>query len=377
MNKNTQNKINFFLSVLDERFRNGEEYFLGIDISFKSGTKTFPAQVKKDGDGFVFIHNAENTRFEWNLITNACANYDAMKLIYKERGTNAVIEASDRNVTLKYEDSAQNEEETTATVKNNRNYLIKPPKANVLLKEIGIMGENGKIKNDMVRKYNQIDHFVELISDHLKRLDGKVEVLDCACGKSYLSFALNYYLKDVLKKDCHVTGVDYSDIVINASKKSAQNMGYSNMTFVKADLTDYKVTTPPDVVISLHACDIATDMAIAAGINNGAKAIFAVPCCHKELLGQYSYEEFAPLLKHGIFKARMADLLTDSLRCLLLEASGYTVTAQEYISPVETPKNLLIKAFRDGNRQKEAKEEYFRLKEILGVTPKLETLIKL
>lgn len=377
MNKNTQSKTNFFLTVLDERLRNGKEYFLNIDISFKSGTKTFPATVKKEGEDFVFIHNANKEKFEWKLIVDAMANYDSMLLVYKERGTNAVIEASDRNVTLKYEDSAETEEETTSTVKNSRNYLIKPPKANTLLKEIGIMGENGKIKNDMVRKYNQIDHFVELISDHLKRLDGKVEVLDCACGKSYLSFALNYYLRDVLKKDCHVTGVDYSEVVIKASKKSAENMGYSNMTFVKADLTDYKVTTPPDVVISLHACDIATDMAIAAGINNGAKAIFAVPCCHKELLGQYSYEEFAPLLKHGIFKARMADLLTDSLRCLLLEACGYTVTAQEYISPVETPKNLLIKAFKDGKRQNEAKEEYFRLKEMLGVTPKLETLIKL
>lgn len=377
MNKNTQNKISFFLSVLEERFQNGEEYFLGIDISFKSGTKSFPAKAVKEGDSFVFIHNAQKSDFTWSLIPKAAENYDSMRLIYKERGTNAVITADDRNVTLKYEDSAQDTQEVTSTVQNNRDYLIKPPKANVLLKAIGIMGENGKIKNDMVRKYNQIDHFVELISDHLKRLDGKVEVLDCACGKSYLSFALNYYLKDVLKKECHVTGVDYSDIVIKASKKSAENMGYSNMTFVKADLTNYKVTTPPDVVISLHACDIATDMAIAAGINNGAKAIFAVPCCHKELLGQYSYSEFDPILKHGIFKARMADLLTDSLRCLLLEASGYTVTAEEYISPVETPKNLLIKAFRDGKRQKEAKEEYFKLKEILSVAPKLETLIKL
>ena len=377
MNKNTQSKTSFFLTVLDERLRNGKEYFLNIDISFKSGTKSFPAQVKREGEELVFIHNAEKKSFQWKHITDAMLNYDSMKLIYKERGTNAVIEASDRNVTLKYEDSAENTEEITSTVKSNRDYLIKPPKANVLLKEIGIMGENGKIKNDMVRKYNQIDHFVELISDHLNRLDGKVEVLDCACGKSYLSFALNYYLRDVLKKECHVTGVDYSDVVIKASKKSAENMGYSNMTFIKADLTDYKVTTPPDVVISLHACDIATDMAIAAGINNGAKAIFAVPCCHKELLGQYSFDVLAPLLKHGIFKARLADLLTDSLRCLLLEACGYTVTAQEYISPVETPKNLLIKAFKDGKRQQEAKEEYLKLKELLNVTPKLETLINL
>ena len=147
------------------------------------------------------------------------------------------------------------------------------------------------------------------------------------------------------------------------------------MTFIEADLTVFRPEKAPDVVISLHACDTATDMAIAAGINAGAKAIFAVPCCHKELLSQYSYEPFAPLLKYGIFKARQADLLTDSLRCLLLEAAGYSVTAQEYISPVETPKNLLIKAYKDGKNSKKAREEYFELKKMLGINPKLAVLI--
>ena len=375
MKSNSINKLSFYLQMLKARFGSGE-YFIEMNISFTSGTKQFPAYVKKDGEKLVLSFLGTKKDFEWKEIENIAKDYDAMVLIYKERGTDAIINADDRNVTLKYDDIAPIEKNTTATV-GERQYLIAPPKANDLLKEIGIMGQNGKIKNDMVRKYNQIDHFVELIADYLKKLDGKIEVLDCACGKSYLSFALNYYLKDVLKKDCHVTGVDYSEIVIEASKKSAKNLGYNNMTFVKADLTTYIPDRKPDVVISLHACDTATDMAIGAAINAGAKAIFAVPCCHKELLGQYSYEPFAPLLKHGIFKARQADLLTDSLRCLLLEASGYSVTAQEYISPVETPKNLLIKAFKDGKNAKKATKEYYELKKMLGITPKLETLIKL
>lgn len=375
MKSNSINKLSFYLQMLKARYGNGE-YFIEMNISFKSGTKQFPASVKKDGEKLVLSFSGTKKEFDWKEIENIAKDYDAMVLVYKERGTDAIITADDRNVTLKYDDIAPIEKNTTATV-GERQYLIAPPKANALLKEIGIMGQNGKIKNDMVRKYNQIDHFVELIADYLKKLDGKIEVLDCACGKSYLSFALNYYLKDVLKKDCHVTGVDYSEIVIEASRKSAKNLGYNNMTFVKADLTTYTPEKKPDVVISLHACDIATDMAIGAAINAGAKAIFAVPCCHKELLGQYSYEPFAPLLKHGIFKARQADLLTDSLRCLLLEASGYSVTAQEYISPVETPKNLLIKAFKDGKNAKKATKEYYELKKMLGITPKLETLIKL
>ena len=375
MKSNSINKLSFYLQMLRARYGDGE-YFIEMNISFKSGTKQFPASVKKDGEKLVLSFSGTKKDFDWKEIENIAREYDAMTLVYKERGTDARINADDRNVTLKYDDIAPIEKNTTATV-GERQYLIAPPKANDLLKEIGIMGKNGKIKNDMVRKYNQIDHFVELIADYLKRLDGKIEVLDCACGKSYLSFALNYYLKDVLKKDCHVTGVDYSEVVIEASKKSAKNLGYNNMTFVKADLTTYTPERKPDVVISLHACDTATDMAIGAAINAGAKAIFAVPCCHKELLGQYSYEPFAPLLKHGIFKARQADLLTDSLRCLLLEASGYSVTAQEYISPVETPKNLLIKAFKDGKNAKKATREYYELKKMLGITPKLETLIRL
>lgn len=377
MNKNVQNKIAFFLSVLKGRFEGGKDYFIGADITFKSGTKSFPAAVRREGEDFFFICGAEKKPFEWEMIVRAAANYDAMRLVYRERGTNAVIDADERNVTLRYEDCAECDEEEISSVKSDREYFIKPPKANALLKEIGIMAENGKIKNDMIRKYNQIDHFVELVSDYLKRLDGKVEVLDCACGKSYLSFALNYYLRDVLKKDCHVTGVDYSDTVIRASRKAAENIGYKNMTFVKADLKNFKPALKPDAVISLHACDTATDMALAAGINNGAKAIFAVPCCHKELLGQYSFPEFEPIIKHGVFKARLADLVTDALRCLILEASGYSVTVNEYISPVETPKNLLIRAFYDGKRSAEARAEYFALKEALNVEPTLERLVGL
>lgn len=375
MNSSSINKLSFYIEMLKARYGSGD-YFKEIEITLKSGTKTFPAGVTKDNDTLYLTYGGEKKVFSWVDICEISKEYDSLFLIYRERGTNAVINADNKNVTLKYEDSALSEESTTATV-GKREYLIAPPKANDLLKEIGIMGQNGKIKNDMIRKYNQIDHFVELIADHLKSLNGKIEVLDCACGKSYLSFALNYYLCDVLKKDCHVTGIDYSETVINASKRSAKNLGYSNMTFIQADLTEYVPEKKPDVVISLHACDTATDLAIAAGINSGARAIFAVPCCHRELLGQYSYEPFSPLLKHGIFKARQADLITDSVRCLLLEAMGYSVTAQEYISPVETPKNLLIKAFKDGKGSRTATEDYLKIKKMLGINPKLETLIKL
>ncbi|MGN1097845.1 MAG: class I SAM-dependent methyltransferase [Clostridia bacterium] len=368
------NQLKVYLMMLSGRFGGGE-YFIDAEISFKSGTKIFPAKVEKSENGLTIAHGGGVKPFVWADVASLAQNYDSMTLVYRERGTNAILTADDRGASLKYEDSAAAPQAETATV-GTREYLIAPPKAAPLLKEIGIMTAEGKIKNDMVRKYNQIDHFVELVSDYLKRLGDNVEVLDCACGKSYLSFALNYYLKDVLKKNCHVTGVDYSEVVINASRRMAENLGYGNMTFIRADLTDFTPNRRPDVVISLHACDTATDMAIAAGINNGAKAIFAVPCCHRELLNSYSYAPFEGILRHGIFKARQADLLTDGMRCLLLEAAGYTVTAQEYISPVETPKNLLIRAFKDKAPSKRAREEYYKLKEMLGAGIRLEKLIE-
>ena len=375
MKANIISRVSFYLKMLEARFGKGE-YFIEMKISFKSGTKEFPAAVKMEDGKLFMLFMGQNTPFSWDDIEKILPDYDAMRLVYRERGTDCTITADDKNAAMKYSDSAPEQTFETATV-TKRQYLISPPKANALLTQIGIMGKNGKIKNDMIRKYNQIDHFIELAADYLKKLSGEIEVLDCACGKSYLSFAMNYYLRDCLKKRCYVTGVDYSKTVIEASRKSACELGYSNMTFIETDLNYFIPKRTPDIVISLHACDTATDLAIAAGINGGAKAMFIVPCCHKELLAQYSYAPFEPLLKHGVFRARQADLIRDSLRCLILEACGYSVIAQEYISPVETPKNLLIRAFKDGKNQKRAKEDYLKLKQLLGVNPKLETLIQL
>lgn len=375
MKASTINQASLYMQMLKARYGDGE-YFVDMDIAFKSGTKEFPARVTKADGGLTMLFMGREEPFSWEGTAALLRDYDAMRLIYRERGTTCTLTADERGAAMNYSDVEKTPAPATATV-GERRYLIAPPKASALLTEIGIMGKNGKIKNDMVRKYNQIDHFTELAKDYLTRLDNDLEVLDCACGKSYLSFALNYYLRDCLKKKCHITGVDYSEKVIEASKKSAKNLGYTNMTFIKADLTHFVPERTPDVVISLHACDTATDMAIAAGINAGARAMFIVPCCHRELLGQYSYAPFEPLLRHGVFRARQADLLTDSLRCLLLEAAGYSVIAQEYISPVETPKNLLIRAFKDGKNAQRAKEEYFALKKMLGISPTLERLIKI
>lgn len=243
-------------------------------------------------------------------------------------------------------------------------------KATPLLKRLGFMTEEGKIKNDMIRKYNQTDRFIDLIED---LFDGQnnINIIDCACGKSYLSFILNYYLWEERHIKAFFTGIDIKQNVIDESNKIATDLGYRNMNFLCEDLRSYDGVSP-DIVISLHACDTATDMALGFAVRNKAKSIICVPCCHKELLDQYELRTLEPMLRHGIFRNRLNDILTDGLRCLKLEACGYKVSCVEYCSPLDTPKNLLIKAVKISNRDEKAEMAYYQLLEYLHVRPSIE-----
>lgn len=358
------------------------DFFTDITAVYKSGTKPFSAKLYYDNGvltlDYQAVKRAVSTDEAKEIIISEGLKYDSMEIIYSERGARIVISADDRRVTMKHEDVTKEIPDKTSVVKTGREYVVNPALAGDLLKEIGIMAQNGKIKNDKIRKYNQIDYFVELIQGVLKEIGDREEytVLDCACGKSYLSFVLNFYLRDILKKKCRFIGVDYSDTVINASRKTAENLGYGNMTFLKEDLREYTPKERIDLVISLHACDTATDMALALGIRSRAAAIVSVPCCHKDILKQYSYEPFKMITKHGILKARLADTLTDGLRASYLEGEGYKVSLTEYISPLETPKNIMIRAIRTGKKNDRAMGEYEELKKMLNVNPAIERFCK-
>mgnify|MGYP001242797816 CR=1 FL=1 len=383
MNKQTIAKLNLFLGGTIGRLDENKDYFKGIDISLKSGTKTYSASITAKGEGYAFNNCGINTSIsEYDIIKNIleeCGKYDGATIVYKERGTNIIIEASDREVKTKQVDSTPDMVNETEVNQSKREYIVRPTHAKELLAELGMLTKEGKLRNDMIRKYNQTDHFVELLLPILKELatQKSVCVLDCGCGKSYLSFVLNFYLREVLKADCRFIGVDYSQQVIDASTAMAKRLGYNNMEFVCADINTYTPKAKVDLLISLHACDVATDMAIALGIRNNVKSIVVVPCCHKEMLSQYSYEPFEPLLRHGIFKARLADTLTDAMRTLYLEGAGYQVNALEYISPLETPKNLMIMALKRQSENSKAKEDYKRLKTALNVSLSLEKLAKI
>lgn len=370
MDKQSLSKLKMILWGLSGRMEEEIDYFVSLKGDFKSGVKNFPllGELVEGKLSISFEGRTEKTDIKElsDLICGYAGRFDNVGLTCEFRGERLIIEADSKNVTVKTNQLEENREQyfkghaETGSV-SGRDYCIKVGKADQLLKKIGIMADNGKIRNDMIRKYNQIDHFVELLDPMIKELsNGKNElgIVDCACGKSYLSFVLNYYIKDVLKLNCRFTGIDISEGVIKASRNIAKNLGYRNMTFIKGDIRGLiyesggESAVQPDLVISLHACDVATDFALAYGIRNKARGIVAVPCCHSEMLSQYNYEPFKEILKHGVLKARMADVLTDGLRCMILEAFGYVVSAVDYVSPLDTPKNLLLRAARAGGFNK-------------------------
>lgn len=399
MNKQNINKIKLFLTGLQGRFSENSSLFKGLYITYTAGLKEFRG-VGSYADGKIsYNFNGKTELFDMpqlvEKISDTAESYDAISILYRERGSDILISGDNKNVkmtTTEVKDeeidkgvinkpsgtvpvSAHSLGETSSLL--NRDYYVKIGKADALLKEIGIMTKEGKVKNDKIRKYNQIDHYVELLEGILDKLPRNtvVNILDCGCGKSYLTFVLNYYLTEVKKRKCHFIGLDYSEQVIEASKKMAANLGYRNMEFHAMDIKNYTPDKKIHVVISLHACDTATDMAIALGVRVNSDVIIAVPCCHRELLNQYNYEPFKGILKHGIFKARMADILTDGMRTMLLEAKGYEVSVVEYISPLETPKNLMIRAIKTGEENDAAMSDYMNLMAKLNVYPALYSFL--
>jgi len=385
MNKQSIQKLGLFLTGLEQRITDNSSFFKKITMKLKSGTKNYEGTITLQDNKLLLQYNGRIDKLEisWlgDRVSKIALQYEAMNLIYEERGSTIFIDADDKNVKMKTKDTeiadTCKEHNETSQI-TNRDYYIKVGPADDVLKAIGILGENGKIKNDMIRKYNQIDHYIELVDDMLKSLCSNYEninVVDCGCGKSYLSFVLNYYIKDVLKKNCQFIGLDISNTVIDASQKIANQLDYRNMKFKVTDIRNYTANQDIHLAISLHACDTATDLAIALAVNNNAKAIVMVPCCQKEILHQYSFDMLQSITKHGVLKARLADILTDGIRLMILEALGYKVSIVEYVSPLETPKNLMIRAEKIGGINKNIIDEYKKLKQALGINPTLEKLI--
>lgn len=382
MQKGEKNKLKLLLIGIQARLKQNRDYFVAAEFMFRSGGKKFKAVLKPVGaDALTLVFQGTERPMDaeeaMDFFSKQTELYEESVLTYTERGTVVTITVNAKGVNMKQtEQKAAPAAQAAAAnplLDSGRKYLIQADKAAPLLREIGILTAEGKIRNDMIRKYNQIDHYVELVAPMFEQDDSKeILLLDCACGKSYLSFVMNYYLRDVLRRRCRIIGVDINPHVVEESRKMADRLGYHNMEFIAADLRTYQPPKNVTAVISLHACDIATDLALGTAIRAQAKYIACVPCCHKELLDQYRLPGLEPLTKFGVFKARFNDVLTDSMRALKLEAEGYKVSVVEYISPLDTPKNLLIRAVRTGKDNPKARAEYDSVRAQLGTTSELD-----
>lgn len=277
--------------------------------------------------------------------------------------------------------------------KNNarkKNYLIEEGSPVPFLVLLGVMSPEGRVISSKYDKFRQINRFLEFIDDILPSIVPAVSepannsteplrIADFGCGKSYLTFAAHYFLTEIKKLNVEIIGLDLKKEVIDYCNDITKKLQLKGLFFATGNIADYSYTHKPDMVITLHACDTATDFALDYAVKNDCKAILSVPCCQHEINAQLNKnnvpDSFKPLLKYGIIKERFASLVTDSLRAAYLEESGYSVQMLEFIDMEHTPKNILIRAVKTKNEKKTLPEAQ-ALTDALKISPKLKTLLQ-
>ncbi len=250
---------------------------------------------------------------------------------------------------------ASRESERTVLLSHNRkkHYILEEGIPVPFLVDLGVMTKEGRVVNSRYDKYRQINRFLEFIEDILPNLDQDREttIIDFGCGKSYLTFAMYYYLKELKGYPVRIIGLDLKEDVIEHCSRLGRQYGYEGLSFCHGDIASFEGVEKVDMVVTLHACDLATDYALEKAVNWGARVILSVPCCQHELNGQMENSLLRPVLQYGLIKERMAALYTDAIRAQVLEYRGYRTQILEFIDMEHTPKNILIRAVRQGKKR--------------------------
>lgn len=296
-----------------------------------------------------------------------------------------VLVSKKGNVAVKEKEKIKTEvaqqQETDFSHDRQKHYILPQDEPVPFLVALGVQTAQGRVVRAKYDKFRQINRYLEFVRDILPALSkGPLKIIDFGCGKSYLTFALYYYLKIMNQYDIRIIGLDLKKDVIEDCQALADKLGYDGLTFQVGDIGSYENDTENvDMVVTLHACDTATDYALAKAVKWKARVIMSVPCCQHELNRQIACDALAPVLKYGLIKERMAALLTDAIRASLLEEYGYDTQILEFIDMEHTPKNILIRAVLKNHMKYNAgakmHEELAQMEELLHVSPALQKLL--
>ncbi len=303
------------------------------------------------------------------IIMNLENNFKQCQIETVEKDASILISKS-LKVTINVKKKKEVKEVDKDSLKHNRTkkYLIPEHTIVPFMQDLGVMTSEGKIVNQMYDKYRQINRFLEFIEDIVPRIENEdlkkeITIIDFGCGKSYLTFAMYYYLHIMKKLNVRIIGLDLKEDVIDKCNTLAKSYQYEKLEFLKGDIADYNGVSKVDMVVTLHACDTATDYALAKAYSWGAKVILSVPCCQHEVNAQIQNKLLNNIFSYGILKERMSALITDGLRAEILKSKGYEVSILEFIDMEHTPKNLLIRAVKS-----KKEKDYFKTeKEIKDV----------
>jgi len=323
------------------------------------------------------VHSNLNKDDAINETTTLITSVFKQTLITSKDYEYHLLASKNGNVTI-IKRKMENKKVATLSHNKEKQYIIKDNTVVPFLVELGVMNVNGKVLNDKYDKFRQINRFIEFVDDVVDEFDSKktISIIDFGCGKSYLTFAIHYYLTEVKKLKVNIVGLDLKENVIKDCNKIVSKYNMKGIRFQIGDIKDYK-EEKVDMVVTLHACDTATDYALEKAVRWNASVILSVPCCQHEVNKQIHCKELEPVLKYGLIKERMSALITDALRANLLEEQGYETQILEFIDMEHTPKNILIRAVKKSGMRYQSKSQTSlkQLEEFLEVNPTLEKLL--
>ncbi|MFR4161030.1 MAG: class I SAM-dependent methyltransferase [Paraclostridium sordellii] len=368
---------NIIKVVISNKLNKDIEYNkINIELKEKNNTEYY--QVEKYTDKQVFHENIEKDMLNEKMLEFIDGKYKQVGAWSQEYTYDLKI--SKKGKVFLGRKKSDNSKLVNKSHNREKNYILKEGMIIQPLIDLGVFTKDGKVVNSKYDKYKQINRFIEIIDDEIKKNNDKeLTILDFGCGKSYLTFVLYYYFVEIKKINVKMIGLDLKADVIKKCNEIAKKYNYKNLHFELGDINGYKYTDNVDMVITLHACDTATDYALYNAIKWNAKMIFSVPCCQHEFNSQMKSEDFSILTRYGIIKERVAALMTDAVRGNLLEAIGYKTQLLEFIDIAHSPKNILIRASKSKISREKKESSLMEVDNIMkefNLEPTLFNLLK-